>query len=396
MASYKLTFNDRVINIPGWNGHVAFDYTPALPYIIMDFEEGITPDASILNTSARSHCTWTCIDVELNRWKLTINEWFTNDNQSQVGVGVPFLFCSDSGSNQGYLTGFTCYVVETGNFDTAINGIYCESMDRMFCNCTGLLSIGSIHCTTVKNVGGMYKGCTNVPGGQYDQYVWFSTYGVNITNHSGTFTDCGINESSGMDELGQIPVGWGGTLVPPSTLLVTSRRAYTSNRYTSWMVTDVVGGYWPDFDKFKDGTYIFTEASVGQYAGLSMNRSRIPNPLNGLGTTQGSYELYFYPAFVQCSQIPGKTGNTVSWIVTTDTPNGSLSINQGNTDMPGTLDYSTYGPFTREYGTYDSSKDVYFVFLVTNVPIAQWGGLNDAMGFLYSQYYNEDAKLRYF
>ena len=65
--------------------------------------------------------------------------------------------------------------------------------------------------------------------------------------------------------------------------------------------------------------------------------------------------------------------------------------------MPGTLDYSTYGPFAREYGTYDSLQTtVYFVFLVTNVPIAQWGGLTDGMGFLYNSNYKVDAGLRWF
>ena len=64
--------------------------------------------------------------------------------------------------------------------------------------------------------------------------------------------------------------------------------------------------------------------------------------------------------------------------------------------MPGTLDYSTYGPFTREYGTYEPQAYVYFTFLVTNVPIAQWGGLTDAMGFLYNSNYKSDAGLRWF
>jgi hypothetical protein len=64
--------------------------------------------------------------------------------------------------------------------------------------------------------------------------------------------------------------------------------------------------------------------------------------------------------------------------------------------MPGTLDYGTYGPFAREYGTYDSSKDVYFVFFTTNVPIDQWSGFTDAYGFLYNSNYNSNAALRWF
>jgi hypothetical protein len=64
--------------------------------------------------------------------------------------------------------------------------------------------------------------------------------------------------------------------------------------------------------------------------------------------------------------------------------------------MPGTLDYSSYGPFTREYGSYMTSNDVYFTFLVTNVPIDSWNGLTDAMGFLYNSNFKVDGGFRYF
>ena len=212
---------------------------------------------------------------------------------------------------------------------------------------------------------------------------------MNITNHSGTFTSCGSNTQTGLAELNQIPVGWGGNMIPASTLMTSSRVAYTSTNYTAWTIT----GNAPDWTN-ANGMYLFTQASVSSYAGVSMNRSRIPNPLYGLGTTY-DYPLYFYPAFVQCSKIPGQTGNSVSWIFTTDEPNGHLNTFQSNTDMPGTLDYNTYGPFTREYGTYDSTKDVYFVFLVTNRQIWQWS-LGNGMGFLYNTNFNVDAGLRYF
>jgi hypothetical protein len=73
-----------------------------------------------------------------------------------------------------------------------------------------------------------------------------------------------------------------------------------------------------------------------------------------------------------------------------------LAANQSNTDMPGTLDFGTYGTFAREYGTYDSTQTVYFVFLVTNTPIANWAGLSGEMAFLYNGNYITDAKLRWF
>ena len=64
--------------------------------------------------------------------------------------------------------------------------------------------------------------------------------------------------------------------------------------------------------------------------------------------------------------------------------------------MPGILDYTSFGPFAHEYGTYDSSQDVYFTFFVTNVPIENWTGLNDAYGILYNTNFKQDAGLRWF
>ena len=50
-----------------------------------------------------------------------------------------------------------------------------------------------------------------------------------------------------------------------------------------------------------------------------------------------------------------------------------------------------------EYGTYNSTKDVYFVFLVTNTPIdSSWGGLSAPMAFLYNTNFKADAGLRWF
>jgi hypothetical protein len=390
----------------GNNGHVygkvgtsiRFGVSNVVQYPYLTFEFSVasfTPTTlSLLNSHYTSKCEWKQVSSSPNVWNLEIHDWYIDEKFSQASLYIIFS-PSDSGTVVGYLNpnklgGGTCKLIGSGNFDVPLNGYYCQSFDRMFRNCTGLTSIVPIQCSYVENVGGMFEGCTNIEGGALDQYNWFATYGVNISNHSGTFTSCGSSTQTGLAELDQIPVGWGGNLVPASTLMTS-----TLKTDTSWRINDPGTGF-PGFDKVKDGMYLFTQASVSKYAGVSMNRGRINNKLNGLKTSQGSYALYFYPAFVQCPSLPGTASNNVSWLVTTDIPNGSLAVSQGNTDMPGTLDYSTYGPFTREYGTYDSIKDVYFVFLVTNVPIAQWGGLTDAMGFLYNSNYKTDAGLRWF
>jgi hypothetical protein len=269
-----------------------------------------------------------------------------------------------------------------------IDGHYCQTFDRTFYGCTGLEYIEPIHCTTVQNVGSMFGGCTNVEEGALAQYNWLSTYALNINNHSGVFTSCGSSTVTGAAELAQIPVGWGGTMVPASTLM-TSSRTNEFGTYTTWKIT----GNAPDWTNIV-GLYLFTEASVSTYAGVSMNRSRITKK-NGLGTTQGTNALYFYPAFAQYTGS-SSSNRVITWVATTDTPNGNLTTNQGNTDMAGTLDYSTYGSITRTYGTFDSGANVFFLFLVTNVPIANWTGLTDPYGVLYNSNFKEDGGFRYF
>lgn len=371
------------------------------PYFVFEFSVAdFEPTTNLLNPGYRSISTWSQVSSSPNRWKLTVNNFVNYSSGGTIlGIGLAKLFTPETGGpDLGYLRSSnlgdgTCKLIDSGNLNiTDSNGNTCQTMDRMFQGCSGLTEFSTIQCSNVQNVGGMFQYCTEVTEGALAQYTWFINHNTNITNHSSTFADCGSNTQTGAAELAQIPVGWGGTLVPASTLMTSTVQAYYKSYYTSWKIT--AGA--PTWANVKNGMYLFTSSSIARYAGVSMNRTRIPNPINGLGTAQANYALYFYPAFVQCTVIPGQAGNTVSWLVTTNTPNGSLAVGQANTDMPGTLDYGTYGPFAREYGTYDSSKDVYFTFLVTNVPIDQWGGFTDAMGFVYSQYYNADAGLRWF
>lgn len=362
-------------------GDIAIDY----PYLLIEFDDAsYTPAISLLYTAYRNSCTWSRVSSSSNVWKLEIHSWMAPQQTSNWGVD--FLFCANVSQYAGTLT-MPCKLVGSGNFDVELDGTHCLSMDRMFSNCTGLTYIEPIHCTTVQNVGGMLSGCTNVEEGALAQYNWFSTYAVNINNHSGTFTNCGADTASGLDDLNQIPVGWGGNLVPASTLM-SSSRTNAFGTYTTWEIT----GNKPDWTNIV-GLYLFTEASISTYAGVSMNRTRIAKR-NGLDTGTGN-ALYFYPAFAQYTGTTS-SNRVINWVATTDTPNGSLTTSQGNTDMPGTLDYSTYGSITREYGTYDSSASVYFLFLVTNVPIAEWQGLSDKYGVLYNSNFKEDGGFRYF
>lgn len=370
------------------------------PYFVFEFSVAdFVPTTSLLYGAYREIAQWTQVSSSPNRWKLTLNKFGEVVLNHVHYYGLCFLFSDIITGSPGSLVpeklgGGTCKLIDSGNLDiTDSDNVICESMDRMFSNCTGLTYITPLHCTNVQNVGGMFNGCTEVTEGTYDQYVWFNTYGININNHSGTFTNCGSNTQTGAAELAQIPVGWGGTLVPASTLMTSTRKAPSSNRYTCWTINSNN----PTWTNVKNGMYLFTQASVSQYAGVSMNRGRINGQHNGIGTAQSTYALYFYPSFIQVnSGNVGATTADLTWLVTTNSPNGSLAVGQANKDMPGTLDYSTYGTFAREYGTYDSTKDVYFAFLVTNVSIDQWGGFTDAYGFLYNSGFLVDAGLRWF
>lgn len=368
------------------------------PYFVFEFSvSDFVPTTSLLNSSYSG--SWSQVSSSPNRWKLTINNFVDYySGVTNLGIGLAKLFIRESYSSTfGYLIpqnlgNGTCKLIDSGNFDvTDSYGNTCDTMDRMFKDCTGLTEFSTLHCTNVQNVGGMFQGCTEVTEGALAQYTWFINNNNNITNHSSTFSNCGSNTQTGVAELAQIPVGWGGTLVPASTLMTSTVGGYT--KYTCWTINSNN----PTWTDVKNGLYLFTEASVSQFAGVSMNRSRINGKHNSLDTAQATAALYFYPSFIQVnSGNPGATTTDLTWLVTTNSPNGNLTVGQGNTDMPGTLDYGTYGAFAREYGTYDSSKDVYFVFLVTNVPIDQWGGLTDAYGFLYNGYFNADAGLRWF
>lgn len=355
------------------------------PYLLMEFNSGYTPTTNILYSEYMNYCQWIQVSSSPNVWKLEIHAWLVP--QQQMGVGIAVLFCSQVDGSTSYLANVPCKLVG-GDLSIPIDGVYCQSMDRTFSNARGLTEISDIiQCTTLINVGGTFTGCRNCASGQYDLYDYLSTYNSGITNHSGTFSDCGVDTQTGAAELAQIPVGWGGTLVPASTQIISSR-AQWKNKYDCWLIDTDDPDYIPDFEHMA-GVYIFTQSSVSSYTGVSMNRSRIYR-VNGLGTAQGTNALYFYPCFMQ------RNSNAITWAVVTSGYNGMLAASQGNTDMPGTLDYSTYGPFTYEFGTL-ATANFYFCFLVTNSPIDSSFDLSSTpYGVLFNSNFKSDAGLRFF
>ena len=306
-------------------------------------------------------------------------------------LGIARLFCGEQDNGLLYYSQLgSCQVLSIeGDVDQI------ETIDRCFQKCYSINNISKTgfydkfaNSTKLINVNSLCNECTYITdGSSLNGYNVLSQI-PSIMTHASTFTN-----ADDAANLAQIPFGWGGTQVPASTLTVSIRVAASGSNYTGWKITQD-GPDWTDII----GVYLLTVDSVSSYKGVSMNRTRLKT-YNGLvaGRTDNSSALYFYPAFVQCTGMPGNSAaSTTTWVATTDMPNGHLDAGQGNTDMAGTLDYTTYGPITREYGTYDSTKDVFFVFLVTNVPIDQWTGLSDAYGYLYNGNFNTDAGLRWF
>lgn len=207
---YKLKYNNHFVSFGQSLPKLSYT-TPETPwpYLLMQFNANYTPTTNLLNSFYTDRCFWSQVSVEPNIWKLEIHDWAMP--QVQIGTGLGVLFCSSVDGSNSNLTGVTCRLVGAGNLNNSINGVYCQSFDRMFSNAWGLQGIDCIiECTKVTNVGGMFNGCKYVNGGALAQYNWFSTFALNITNHSGTFTDCGSETVDGAAELAQIPVGWGG------------------------------------------------------------------------------------------------------------------------------------------------------------------------------------------
>ena len=309
-------------------------------------------------------------------------------NDDSLGIARLFTGTNDNGLLPQNTLG-TCQVLSIeGDVDQI------ETIDRCFQKCTSITSISKTgfydkfaNSSKLINVNSLCNECTSITdGSSLNGYNVLSQI-PSVMTHASTFTN-----ADDAANLAQIPFGWGGTQVPPSKLTTSTRVTSGGTNYTGWMIT-ADGPDWTDII----GVYLLTTDSVSSYKGVSMNRTRLKT-YNGLvsGRTDNSSALYFYPAFVQCTGAPGSSGSSsTTWVATTDTPNGHLDAGQGNTDMAGTLDYTTYGPISREYGSYDSTKDVYFAFLVTNVPIAQWTGMSDPYGYLYNGNFNPDAGLRW-
>ena len=251
----------------------------------------------------------------------------------------------------------TCQVVDiTGDIGRITN------LDRTFTGCTAITSVSQTFydrfngSTALTNVGGICSGCTGISdGSSLYGYTVFSTYCANCTVHPDAFTNADSTAN-----LAQIPTSWGGTLAPPATQLSCTKR-----NNAGWNVNTSD----PDCPDFTTVTTleVFTTSSVSAYAGVNMRKNDIWNRMNGFSA--GSVTTYYYPAFMQgTGNWPSSSTSSFSptWVFAPDNYNGMLPAGSTTGDMPGVLDHESYGPFSTQYGTFDSTKTTYFGFLVLN------------------------------
>ena len=83
-------------------------------------------------------------------------------------------------------------------------------MDYMFGNCFNLEIIPLYNTNKVTNMYGTFAYCYSVKSGALALYNQASTQANPPIEHEWTFKDCGIHTETGLAELNQIPVDWGG------------------------------------------------------------------------------------------------------------------------------------------------------------------------------------------
>lgn len=360
------------------------------PQITFEFSESdFNPNRKgLFNTEYgnRNNFIWTKVSDSPNRWRLDVGSKNGIITAGDQQYGLALLCATKNGSTvNGLLTSTqlgtcTCKIVGFGNMDNI------ETMDRSFMNCTSLTQIPSSipFGGYVANVAQMFAGCTEVTGGALALYNQLKDV-TTITNHADTFKDCGLNTVTGLAELQQIPLSWGGLLAPPSTTM-TCTRVESSNPKVKWSC----GSTAPDWSTNPE-LYVFTSESVSQYAGVNMKRASTTNTQNNFATS--GVEAYYRIAFVQ---FASGTSGAITWALTTSGYNGKLDASATAGDMPGTLSYDNYGATDLHYGTYDSSKQVYVCFLVTNAAPDSWQGLSDAYALQGNNFYKESLDFKWF
>lgn len=379
----------------------------AKPYLDFEFYGGTTfnPNNIIWNGegSSAGADAWTYIGQgsKGDIWRFTRLPYSTT-TVGDHGLGWPRLFFYDNGiSSQPhsdlsyYKLGCYCDIISCGNL--GINEL--RNFDSAFKSADALRNICVLPLSSATNVNGMFYNCVEMDSGQLAEYTYLAGL-TNVPVHSSTFSDCGSDSSSGIDELNQIPVGWGGNLMPAALNMYLSREY---NR-TSWLVDiDLIQGN--PFFTVGFAIDIYTTSSVSQYAGVNMRKTNVRWNTDAGASPSTKTTWYYYPCFFQGSVMSSPAGAPdIDWFALSEQPNGSLSGSSG--DMPGTLDYNLFGSISaitwsyRASATPYSGDDIHFGFFVTNLsPTEIWTNHEDplgrAYGLLNNSYFNTSVTMKF-
>ena len=374
-----LTYGSKILKFGTGGGK--FILPPVhTPYLVFRFTNtSYTPTVGHGRKTAH-YGTWEALGLP-GYWKWKCNAYVSAGTGSS-DAGWPVAFSSTASTPVGTLTPS----VLGSNNPVSIIGYGGDlstitSIDRMFANCTALTSFVDVPFQDLVNSSAAFAGCVNVEGGALDMYTSLSSLATPPSNHSAMFTNCGANTSTGFNELSYIPTGWGGNYAPVAQTLTLA--VDTSRKY-SWTVTADSGSL--DFSSTSLSIDIYTTASMSQYAGINMRKTNIKW---NSGSTPSGVQLYYYPCLIQC-EVSGTTPGAAGWLALTENYNGTRTGSQASGDMPGTMDYNSFGALKYCTGTYDSTEPVHFAFFVTaltpsdiwtdgNNPLAsQWGLLNNS------------------
>lgn len=94
----------------------------------------------------------------------------------------------------------------------SLNTRHGTNFRNMFEGCLSLEEVPLYNTINADDVDYMFRGCKAVTTGALALYTQMSSQLIPPTQHTSTFTQCGMDTVTGAQELAQIPTSWGGTM----------------------------------------------------------------------------------------------------------------------------------------------------------------------------------------
>lgn len=93
-----------------------------------------------------------------------------------------------------------------------LNTCSCHGFSYMFDGCTNLKKVPLLYTNSETRITAlcMFRNCSNVESGALEMYKQMSTQTPAALTYRRCFENCGVNTTTGLAELQQIPQSWGG------------------------------------------------------------------------------------------------------------------------------------------------------------------------------------------